>query len=393
MRLSVALIVCDEEDVLADTLASVQGIADQIVVLDTGSTDETVAIARQHGALVGQMPWSDDFAAARNECMKLANGNWLLWLDAGEQLDADTAAELREFIDREADQQLVYTLMVEMPSVVSSATAEQILQPRLMPAGAKLLFTGRVRESVRMSMDVAGLTIGAAPGRIVRHARENLPARKTNKAQRDVRLASIEAAELGRWTPRLFLVAGESYITLGASESAVEIFRQAIAAAPADSTELLEAYYGLMTALDRDPGAGDELLATCLEALHRFPFDAHLLLAMGHYLQLRQRPDMAIRAFEAVVRFGKVNGDIWHLKQWKSLAATCLQRLRQPPECGEDVALLDGDRAETAPASSQEYRFDHAAPTGVESPLANASPPHLDITPANRAHAPLDLRK
>ena len=100
LRLSVAMIVRNEQYVLADTLQSVHAIADQVVVLDTGSTDQTLSVARQSGATVGQWPWSDDFAAARNECLKSANGDWVLWLDAGERLDADSAAELREFIDR-----------------------------------------------------------------------------------------------------------------------------------------------------------------------------------------------------------------------------------------------------------------------------------------------------
>ena len=134
LRLSAAMIVGNEQDVLADTLAGVRPIADQIVVLDTGSTDQTAAIARQFDAVVCQYPWSDDFSAARNECLKLADGDWVLWLDVGEQLSSASAATLRDFIDRQADRQHVYTLLVEMPPASSGTVAEQIAIPRLMPS-------------------------------------------------------------------------------------------------------------------------------------------------------------------------------------------------------------------------------------------------------------------
>ena len=295
LRLSAAMIVGNEQDVLADTLAGVRPIADQIVVLDTGSTDQTAAIARQFEAVVSQYPWSDDFSAARNECLKLADGDWVLWLDVGEQLSSDSAATLREFIDRQADRQHVYTLLVEMPPASSGAAAEQIAQPRLMPSGAKLRFEGRVRETLQPSMTAAGLTLAPAPGRIVRHPREHESARKIRKADRDLRLATLEAAETGQWPTRLLLTAGEAYGTLLAPQNAREAFRKAIALAPAESSELLEAYYGLLTTASGDPQSPDDVLSVCLEALHVFPFDAQLLMALGNRLQGRGRGDLAVR--------------------------------------------------------------------------------------------------
>src|SRR5688572_24897499 len=89
--LSVAMIVRNAEDLLCQSLDSVRAIADEIVVLDTGSTDGTVDSARAAGAEVHVSPWQDDFAAARNECLTHVRGNWVLWVDAGETID-DVAA-------------------------------------------------------------------------------------------------------------------------------------------------------------------------------------------------------------------------------------------------------------------------------------------------------------
>src|SRR5436190_5783574 len=83
-RLSVAMIVRSCQEELAATLRSVRDLADELVILDTGSTDGTREVASQFAALVIQQPWQDDFAAARNACLKHVSGEWVLWLDAGE---------------------------------------------------------------------------------------------------------------------------------------------------------------------------------------------------------------------------------------------------------------------------------------------------------------------
>ncbi|HUZ07318.1 MAG TPA: glycosyltransferase, partial [Candidatus Paceibacterota bacterium] len=85
-KLSVCLIVKNEEQFLAQCLKSVRPIAQQIVVVDTGSTDRTVEIAKEFGAEIHSFAWCDDFAAARNAALEHATGDWILMLDADEEL-------------------------------------------------------------------------------------------------------------------------------------------------------------------------------------------------------------------------------------------------------------------------------------------------------------------
>ncbi|HEY1761575.1 MAG TPA: glycosyltransferase family 2 protein, partial [Acidimicrobiales bacterium] len=84
--LSVCLIVKDEEALLGACLESVAGVADEIVVYDTGSSDRTVEIARSMGARVIEGYWDDSFSRARNAALALACGTWVLSLDADERL-------------------------------------------------------------------------------------------------------------------------------------------------------------------------------------------------------------------------------------------------------------------------------------------------------------------
>lgn len=93
--ISLCMIVKDEADTLPRTLESVQGWVGEIVVVDTGSTDDTVAIAQSHGAKVHHFSWVNDFAAARNESLRHATGDWVLVLDADEVLLSETAQVLQ----------------------------------------------------------------------------------------------------------------------------------------------------------------------------------------------------------------------------------------------------------------------------------------------------------
>ena len=80
------MIVRNEAERLEACLASVRGFVDELVLLDTGSSDATVAIAERCGAVVHQMDWPGDFEPARNEALKYVSGDWVLVLDADEQL-------------------------------------------------------------------------------------------------------------------------------------------------------------------------------------------------------------------------------------------------------------------------------------------------------------------
>ena len=98
MDLTLCMIVKNEEATLSRTLDSVKDVVDEIVVLDTGSGDRTREIAQAAGARVYDFEWCDDFAAARNECLKYAQGNWILVLDADEVLVPQIVPQIKEAI-------------------------------------------------------------------------------------------------------------------------------------------------------------------------------------------------------------------------------------------------------------------------------------------------------
>lgn len=128
--LSLAMIVKNEETTLGHCLASVRGLADQTVVVDTGSSDGTVALAQSFGARIVRFPWTDDFAAARNESLRHCTGDWVLVLDADEAVDALDHRVIREATlkDRPAAYRLIlrnYFLDGNQTSVDEAATLNE----------------------------------------------------------------------------------------------------------------------------------------------------------------------------------------------------------------------------------------------------------------------------
>jgi hypothetical protein len=101
MSLSVCLITRNEERSLAQALGSVAGVADEVVVADTGSTDRTVAIALELGARVSHFAWQDDFGAGRNFALDQATGDWVLWLNPDEELLGAGREALHDCLGRE----------------------------------------------------------------------------------------------------------------------------------------------------------------------------------------------------------------------------------------------------------------------------------------------------
>ena len=100
LTLSLCMIVKDEEEMLPGCLEAIRGAVDEIIIVDTGSTDRTVEIAESFGARVLHFPWNGSFADARNVGHAAATSDWIVYLDADEHLVPEDAAQLRELTSR-----------------------------------------------------------------------------------------------------------------------------------------------------------------------------------------------------------------------------------------------------------------------------------------------------
>lgn len=96
MKFSVCMIVRDEETILTRCLDCVNQFSDELIIVDTGSTDRTKEIARQYTDHVHDFVWVDDFAAARNYSYSFATGDYIMWVDADDVIDTKNAEEINK---------------------------------------------------------------------------------------------------------------------------------------------------------------------------------------------------------------------------------------------------------------------------------------------------------
>ena len=150
-RLSVCMIVKDEEQFIGQCLESVKPIANQIVVVDTGSTDQTKHIAQSHGAEVYHFEWCDDFAAARNFALEQVRGDWVLILDADEVLTQKGREGLKK--DMQTQNILGHRIRCEHLEPAESGGYKLMADawhyiPRLVRNAPGLHFTGIIHEEI-----------------------------------------------------------------------------------------------------------------------------------------------------------------------------------------------------------------------------------------------------
>ncbi len=144
MKLSLAMIVKNEAKVLERCLRSVKPFVDEMIVVDTGSTDDTRDIADRLGAKVESFSWVDDFSAARNFSVERTSGDWILVLDADEVVTPELGREIRQVVSE--------TLVIGRLRVVSGFSLQgnkmesASYVSRLFPRGGK--FEGRIHEQV-----------------------------------------------------------------------------------------------------------------------------------------------------------------------------------------------------------------------------------------------------
>ncbi len=150
-RLSLCMIVKNEEKFLPGCLESVKNIVDEMIIVDTGSSDKTVEIARSYGAKVFLFEWKNDFSLARNESIKHATGEWILILDADERLNPGQEEKIRKYLNMDFD-----GLYVKVISIGKDGKETVNEYPRIFRKKESVKFEGKIHEQITPSIIKSG---------------------------------------------------------------------------------------------------------------------------------------------------------------------------------------------------------------------------------------------
>ncbi len=153
VRISACVIVKNEERNLPRWIACVRALADEMVVVDTGSTDRTAELARAAGASVYSFAWRNDFSAAKNTALQKAKGSWIVFLDADEYFSEEDIPKVRAYIqkfDKERKTAGFFCPLVNIDVDRAGALSDGGVQLRVFRRHPDLRYHGHVHEMLQM---------------------------------------------------------------------------------------------------------------------------------------------------------------------------------------------------------------------------------------------------
>jgi tetratricopeptide (TPR) repeat protein len=291
-RLSVCLITKDEERFLPGCLESVRGVADEVVLVDTGSTDATVEIARGFGCTVLHHAWDDHFSRARNRGIEAAAGEWIFVIDADERLE-DGGGLARAAAGAPAD---VGAFLVERHDIVRHADTGRterypIGMVRLFRRHPAIRYAGAAHERPGESVLAAGLRVESTHAFRIAHLVSGRPDDELERKQRRY-LAILEreiAADPADFWARYYRAKTLWY--LKDYDRAETAFRL-LDAEPACPAPLAASALNMLAALALERGRPAETLDRVEASLERYPLQSlarHLrgeaLYRLGRYAE------------------------------------------------------------------------------------------------------------
>lgn len=264
MKISACYIVKNEEKVLARSINSLRDYYDELIVVDTGSTDRTIAVAQAKGAHIYKFDWGDDFAKARNFALSQAQGNWVIFLDADEYYDGDIS--LRRYIEEIEKQGLDCDALLVALYEAGQQGKPPMRVARIFRHGMGLCYQGAIHET--LFKQSGELTLLAAEELKFIHTGYHhglMPA----KLRRNLAILQTEA-QRGQREPQYYYIA-ECYFGLQEYEKAVFYILKALESPVRYQDQESNYYHILIESLRQLAYPIEEQAAVARHALKLFP--------------------------------------------------------------------------------------------------------------------------
>lgn len=332
--ISLCMIVKNEERFLPECLRSVEGIVDEICIVDTGSTDRTVEIAHEFGAKVEHREWRNDFSWAKNEALAMATRRWTLVLDADEEIVAETRPLLRALRETPADVSAVYVRIVNVVDDMTGSGVMTHFLPRLFPTSPRIRYRNPIHENICLDGDESELPGVLAPIRILHKGYTSAVLEGRKKFERNRPLLE-KALERDGDDPFALYNFGVALISSGDAARGAEFLERMFALGHPPRVFYALAYVVLSVAyyeqLD-DPERGKEVLDKGLEI---FPDHVNLVFTKAFFASREARYDDARELYERAMTLRHASGhhamvddEIFEWKAAYNLASTYLKEER-----------------------------------------------------------------
>jgi len=304
--ISLCMIARNEEQFLGDSLKSVEGIVDEIVVVDTGSTDRTPEIAKSHGAVVHRFDWSDNYSDARNVSLEHAKGDWILVLDADERLDESSRNEILKAVRNPSADAYALTFRNYL-AADSDARLFVHRACRLYRNRPEYRYTGRVHERVDVQILNSGGRLANLDALIHHYGYRPEMMDERRKHERYINLLQADLKD-NPDDPYCLYNLGMIYSSNGEYENAVTYFNRA-AELVVPRHEFAAATFSRLAQALCKTGRVQQALTALDLAEQKGIRHPELHYCRGNALLILGRYEEAIPEFQSAMREGQ--GGIW----------------------------------------------------------------------------------
>lgn len=333
-RISLTMIVRNEAVQLANCLDSVKNDVDELVIVDTGSTDDTISIARGYTSKVYSFPWNHDFSAARNFAIEHASGEWILALDADEEIQFQGPASLHALLDKENDEE---AFLLPLLNPVSDSTGEYntFYVLRLFRNNGSYQYVGKIHEQVTLPDPQK---VGLAKDLILKH--QSLPLKiRHQKRTRNLTLLK-KAAQEDPHNPFLHYYLGVEWLMLGKPGSALPFLQKAYTRLSDDNLLFRAPALKYLILSFRALGRLDEALSLCLAASLDYPPYTDIFYLGGLLFEEKEEYPIALKWFAHAITCGNPPALFNHLTGSESFLAFyhsgfCYERIGKNSEARE----------------------------------------------------------
>jgi len=303
IKLSLCMIVRDNARTIEACLNSIKPWVDEMVVVDTGSKDNTPELVRGCSARIFHFPWCDDFAAARNESIRHARGDWIFWMDSDDVIEPENGRKLRELAMAGSGPSIFgYVMQVHCPDVGGGGQTEVTVvdHVKLIRNRPDLRFEGRIHEQILPAIRRAGGEVAFTDVYVVHAGADHSPQGRQKKLDRDYRLLQLDLQDRPNHPFVLFNL-GMTHSDAEKHEKAVEALRRSIEVSHPCESHLRKAY-ALLVGSYRQLGRYDEAWQVCQKGRQLYPEDPELLFREGilqhHFGRLPEAERAYCRALE-----------------------------------------------------------------------------------------------
>jgi GT2 family glycosyltransferase/2-polyprenyl-3-methyl-5-hydroxy-6-metoxy-1,4-benzoquinol methylase len=360
-KLSLCMIVRDNEATIRPCLESIRPWVDELIVVDTGSTDATPRICAELGARVHHWAWRDDFSAARNESLKYATGEWIFWMDSDDTIPATCGRRLRELVDgAHAPNVDGYVMQVHCPGPAHGEHAPDVTvvdHIKLFRNRPDLRFEHRIHEQILPAIRRAGREVVFTDIYVIHSGSDHSDTGRARKLERDFRLLALDLEERPDHPFVLFNL-GMTHADAGRHAEAADWLQRCLAVSHPEESHVRKAY-ALLVSVRYQQQRFLEAYEICSQARRLYADDKELLFRQAMLQHQLGRLEAAVQSYTAVLNdtaerhFASVDWGITGHKARHNLALV-LEDLGRFEEAEAQWGMIQSDTSDRSSDARQQ---------------------------------------